>query len=201
MLALKCSRQLTWHLKTMNELQTAARLSDALERSGWGEWQLSRYANVKLSMVEQLLAGSRIASVGALCRVSSVLALDLMLHAAPPVVRQVGPVKTVVDEAIEKLNAAPKQENHIALQAQAFIESEYAELRLVHDFIVTLEFKELARRLAGRRTFDYGGPWLVEWLRQPDIGLGARPIALVTQPGARSLVTARLEQIILNAGA
>ncbi len=87
----------------MNEVELAARLRAALDDSGRTAWELSRQANVKLQLVEDLLKGSASVPLGAVIRVADALEFEVELAPRPAPTRGVGPVETVVDKAIERL--------------------------------------------------------------------------------------------------
>lgn len=87
----------------MNELELASQLRHALDSAGRSVWELSRRANVKVPLVEAMLRGSGMVPVQALCRLAQTLELQLLMTAAAQSPRIVGPVKSVVDLALEKL--------------------------------------------------------------------------------------------------
>lgn len=88
----------------MNEVELAARLRAALEGSGRTAWELSHRANVKLALVEDLVKGSGMVPICAVVRVAEALELELHLEAIRTVRRAVGPVSTVVDDALKRLS-------------------------------------------------------------------------------------------------
>lgn len=186
----------------MNHAEIAARLRDALERTGRTAWELSRRADAKESLVDAVLTGSRMAPVEAVCRVASALDMELVVIAAAPPARVVGTVKTVVDIALERLEAIrPKHEadgGRTTDQANSFVTAEREALARVHEFVGSSEFDAMARRLVEPERARVDGAWLAEWLMRPAVGLGGRPIDLLQQPGGSALVNARLEQIALN---
>lgn len=87
----------------MNEVELAARLRAALDDSGRTKWELSRRANVKLKLVEGLLNGSGMVPIGAFVRVAEALELELQLETGQTPQRVIGPVGTVVDDALKGL--------------------------------------------------------------------------------------------------
>lgn len=89
--------------RIVNEVELAARLRAALDESGRTAWELSRRANVKLSMVDALLNGSGVVPLAALVRVARALELDVELLPTLAAKRCIGPVQTVVDDALERL--------------------------------------------------------------------------------------------------
>jgi hypothetical protein len=87
----------------MNELELAARLRAALDASGRTVWELSRRSNVKVELVDALLKGAGSVPLRAVVRVVDGLELELQLAPTQRSGRQVGPVTTVVDEALKQL--------------------------------------------------------------------------------------------------
>lgn len=87
----------------MNEVELAARLRAALEASGRTSWELSRRANVKLTLLDALLNGSGAVPLAALVRVARALELEVEFVPAEAPKRCTGPVPTVVDGALERL--------------------------------------------------------------------------------------------------
>lgn len=198
--------------RRMNELEIAVRLQREMDHAGKGAWELSRQANVKLSMVEALLTGSSTTPIGALCRAGQALGLELSLVATKPVTRAVGPVKTVVDGALEMLEAnrpvAARKDSgstddvkdlDIRQPMKSFIVAERDRLRRVNELLAAPEFDALSRHLMALAVIDSNGAWLVAWLMQPSMELGACPIDLVGEPGGLDLVADWLARNVLSA--
>lgn len=89
----------------MNSVELAAQLQKALTETGRTPWELSRQANVHLPLVEALLGGVGAVPVEALVRVVEALQLEVSLTPIQPHYRQAGPVRSLVDNAIEKLHS------------------------------------------------------------------------------------------------
>lgn len=87
----------------MNHAELGAELQKALGESGRTRWELSRRADVRLKLVEDLLTGAGSVPIIALVRVAEALGLEVALVAAKPAARQVGPVESVVDLVVERL--------------------------------------------------------------------------------------------------
>ena len=94
----------------MNHAELGAELQKALGESGRTLWELSRRANVRVKLVEDLLAGAGSVPISALVRVAEALQFEVALVAAKPAFRHVGPVKSVVDLAVERLHQAGPNE-------------------------------------------------------------------------------------------
>lgn len=86
-------------------------LREAFENSGMSEWELSKRANVKATLVTQALSGGEAISVGALRRLAYSLDLELLLAPAKPEPRRDGAVQTIVDCAM--MATAPEQIVHV----------------------------------------------------------------------------------------
>lgn len=89
--------------RTVNEVELAARLRAALEDSGRSAWELSRRANVKLRLVEEMLQGSGRAPIRAIVRVAEALELEVLLAPIQAPQRVLGQVHTLVDNALKPL--------------------------------------------------------------------------------------------------
>lgn len=187
----------------MHHTEISVRLRDAFERSGQTAWELSRRANVKEPLVDAVLVGSRMAPVEAVCRLAWALEMDLVVIATVPTKRVAGPVNTVVDLALEKLELSrPSHDdagsNRTVDKARTFIASEREALDRLHAFLDTAAFDAMARRLVELGCTGFDGEWLAEWLMRPAVEMGGRPIDMLHQPDGGSLVSARLEQIAMN---
>jgi len=75
-------------------------LRQAVEASGFGEWELSRRANVKQALVVELLRGGSGVPVAALERLAQALDLDVILVPSEPRKRKVGAITTFVDRVV-----------------------------------------------------------------------------------------------------
>lgn len=89
--------------RIVNEVELAARLRAALDDSGRTAWELSRRANVKLRLVEDLLQSSGTVPIRALVRVLEALELEVELAPCRVPAQRVSAIRTVVDDAIGRL--------------------------------------------------------------------------------------------------
>jgi AbrB family looped-hinge helix DNA binding protein len=87
----------------VNEAELGVVLKRLLEESRHSEWELSRRANVKASLVSAALKGSGSVPLAAWCRLAHAFEHELTLAPLTPLVRAVGPIDSVVDVALRRI--------------------------------------------------------------------------------------------------
>jgi len=186
----------------MNEVELAARLRQALANSGRTAWEQSRRANVKLALLEDLLAGSSSAPVGALCRLAHSLELSVDLTASVGSDRAPGPVPSLVDRALAKLAEVDGSVRSTAVAsspnaagAEAFLAHQRELLSRLEAFIQTPEWLELLSHLSASAVEQSPG-WLAAWMIQPAFELGGLPLDVASRPGGLHVLTAALSEVL-----
>lgn len=184
----------------MNEVELAARLRQALANSGRTAWEQSRRANVRLGLLEDLLAGASSAPIGALCRVAHSLELAVDLTASVGSERATAPIPTVVDNALARLDArdclarvASVVSSSNAASAATFLAHERELLERLEVFIQTLEWMELLSHLR-TSAMEHSPGWLAAWMIRPALELGGCPLDIAGRPGGLPLVTSALSE-------
>lgn len=181
----------------MNQTELAGRLRQALEESGRTTWELSRRSNVKLQLVEALLAGVGDAPVRALVRVADSLELDIELMAAGEAHRDVGPVPTVVDVALEQLR--PRDRTKGPPTPAGLLAGECAALERLIAFARSCRYELLLDRvqhLTGKPAPD----WMPAWLVRPVPGLAGTPVDLVEDDDGIERVANLFARLVAEAG-
>lgn len=183
-------------------------LRQLLEARGWSERELSRHANVKAHLVTAALAGSGAVPVEALRRLALVLEAEVALRPVQREPRLVGPVETVVDQAVRALERRAVASNlercshaagrRLPQDVDAFISTKRDLLDRLDRFAATPEYLQLQRTVIELEG-DGSSDWLCEVLISPALGLGGDlPINLVQQPDGFEMVETYLKRIILN---
>lgn len=186
----------------MNEVELANRLRQALAASGRTAWEQSRRANVKLALLEDLLAGSSSAPVGALCRVAHSLELTVHLTSFVGGERVSSPIPTVVDNALTQLDEVdgPVRSTAVAASPNAadaatFLAREREPLDRLEVFIQTPEWLELLPHLRASAV-EHSPGWLAAWMIQPALELGGRPLDVAGRPGGLHVVASALREVL-----
>ena len=96
----------------MNPSSIHKQLRQALQARGFSDWELSRRANVKTTLVVQALSGGEDLRVETLVRLARALDLELTLTPMTPEYRPVGAVPTLVDDVVMRLS--PERVIHVA---------------------------------------------------------------------------------------
>lgn len=192
----------------MNEVELANRLRQALAASGRTAWEQSRRANVKLALLEDLLAGSSSAPVGALCRVAHSLELTVHLTSFVGGERVSSPIPTVVDNALTQLDerdgsarATAVASSSNAADAATFLARERELLDRLEVFIQTPEWLELLSHLSAAHrqltsAVEHSPGWLAAWMIQPTFELGGLPLDVAGRPGGLHVVTSALKEML-----
>ena len=87
----------------MDEQQVARLLREETERLGLDSRALARRLDATVREVEAVLAGAAGVSFECVLHVAGALGLEVSLHPAKPALRHVGPVPSVVDEAVRRV--------------------------------------------------------------------------------------------------
>ena len=177
----------------MNQTELAARLRQALEDSGRTGWELSRRSNVKLRLVEALLAGEGDVPVRALVRVADSLELDVELVPAGRELREVGPTRTVVDVALEQIQ--PLDQPKVPPTVAELFLDERALLQRLLTFARSSCYPLLLDRVQ-ELTGEPAPDWMPSWLLRSGPGTSCAPIHLVDENDGVERVAQLLAQRI-----
>lgn len=153
---------------------------------------MSRRANVKLSLVYELLDGTGRPPIRALVRVVTALGLRIELMQNLESYRVVGPIKSVVDVAVSRLHRASLEQSPAAHPTGVeFLLSEREALDRLEAFMRSPRYREL---LADVQVATNAAPpsWIAEWLVRPLRSLGGRPVDHVGIRGGLELVALQL---------
>ncbi|MFM2419073.1 MAG: hypothetical protein RL385_3796 [Pseudomonadota bacterium] len=185
----------------MNRKDIAALLHGELVASGRTDWELARRANVRLELVRSLLAGSGATPVEALVRVAEALDMEVAVRPGQPSGRAIGPISSMVDEALTRLQRrALAQPPAAPATAAEFLMHQRALLDRLEAFVRSGAYLKLLSQVQDISRCE-PPEWMPEWLVHHASSLGATPLDLLRTDEDMTRVAEHLAKVVLDVNA